>query len=125
MATYGASGPVEDGGGKCRKAVDDAADAAPCWADGDVPYNDHRVTGEPFALDTKFQHARIKSTRIRIELCIDEDGRVQRVRFLESSGDDKLDEFVCEHFSKWRFRPALRAGQPTVSVARMTIELHI
>jgi len=49
---------------------------------------------------------------------IDEEGRIARVEIDRSSGHGPLDASVLEVLKKWRFRPALQAGQAVDSVAR-------
>ncbi len=48
--------------------------------------------------------------RVRLELHVDSDGRVDAVRVLRSSGFARLDEAAELGVRSWRFRPARRAG---------------
>ncbi|MBK7642734.1 MAG: energy transducer TonB [Planctomycetes bacterium] len=50
--------------------------------------------------------------RVRLEIQIAADGRVQAVRVLGSSGYARLDEAARLCVERWRFRPALSAGTP-------------
>lgn len=52
---------------------------------------------------------------LRVEL--DEDGRIDDARVINSSGYDRLDKAALEAVRSWRCRPSMRDGQPVRAVA--------
>ncbi|MDC8446532.1 MAG: energy transducer TonB [Nitrosomonas sp.] len=52
---------------------------------------------------------------LRVEL--DEDGRIDDARVIDSSGYDRLDKAALEAVRSWRCRPSIRDGQPVRAVA--------
>jgi periplasmic protein TonB len=56
--------------------------------------------------------------KVRLQISLGADGRVEKVRILRSSGFARLDEAAERGVEQWRFRPALVAGTP----ARWTLE---
>jgi TonB family protein len=110
---------------ECVRAYEDEPGTASCWGTTPAIENNDRVEGKRLVLDKRFERVRLKSTRITAMLCIDETGRVQRVLILESSGNAELDCHVCQHYMKWRYRPAQAHGKATVSYSRVIIEFHI
>ncbi len=54
---------------------------------------------------------------VRVRLQVDASGQVTQVEVLETSGSRELDRATQEYFRRWRFRPALRDGQPVASEA--------
>jgi protein TonB len=59
---------------------------------------------------------------VRLELFVDQVGRITEVRVVESSGFAALDTAALEAVRDWRFRPAQRAGLPVV--ARIIHPVH-
>jgi outer membrane biosynthesis protein TonB len=60
--------------------------------------------------------------RARLELAIGVDGRVLRVRFLESSHRG-LDHYVRLAAQNWRYKPATRKGAPVESIRIVDVEI--
>jgi protein TonB len=54
---------------------------------------------------------------VRVRLRVDDKGQVTQVEVLETSGSRELDRATQDYFRRWRFRPALRDGQPVASEA--------
>ncbi len=52
---------------------------------------------------------------LRVEL--DENGRIDQARVVDSSGYDRLDNAALEAVKNWQCRPSIRDGQPTRAVA--------
>jgi len=52
---------------------------------------------------------------VGVRLRIDADGTVLRVEVIESSGFPLLDQAVVEALRRWRFAPAMQAGQPVAA----------
>ncbi len=52
---------------------------------------------------------------LRVEL--DESGRIDSARVIDSSGYDRLDKAALEAVRSWRCRPSMRDGQPVRAVA--------
>ena len=50
--------------------------------------------------------------RVRLEILIGSDGRVESAHVLRSSGFARLDEAAADGVRKWRFKPARRDGSP-------------
>ena len=51
--------------------------------------------------------------KLRIMMCVREDGSVEHVRFLQSSGDKDWDSLAERTIMQWRYAPPLRDGVPT------------
>ena len=51
--------------------------------------------------------------KVRLSISLGEDGRVESLRILQSSGYARLDEAAVRAVERWRFRPACRAGAAT------------
>jgi periplasmic protein TonB len=52
---------------------------------------------------------------LRVEL--DENGRIDQARVVDSSGYDRLDKAALEAVKSWQCRPSIRNGQPVRAVA--------
>ncbi len=63
--------------------------------------------------------------RVRLEIRIDSDGRVESVRVLSSSGFARLDEAAELGVRSWRFRPARRAGSASAWRLEHTIVFRV
>lgn len=57
--------------------------------------------------------------RLRVEL--DENGRIDRVTIVSSSGSPRLDEAARTAIESWRCRPAQREGHPVRAVAMQSL----
>ena len=72
----------------------------------------------PVALDTgrpaypEISRRRGQEGTVLLELSVDANGRVAKVRIVESSGFSALDTAATEALRDWRFRPAQRGGVP-------------
>ena len=49
---------------------------------------------------------------VRVQVTVSPDGSVERMEVAESSGDRTLDRAAMEAVRRWRFKPAMRNGQP-------------
>ena len=63
--------------------------------------------------------------RVRLEILIGSDGRVESVRVLRSSGFARLDEAAESGVRNWRFRPTRRAGSPVAWRLEHTIVFRV
>jgi protein TonB len=63
--------------------------------------------------------------RVRLEIAIGEDGRVESARILCSSGFARLDEAAQRGVEHWRFRPARRGGVPLRWTLEHTIVFRV
>jgi TonB family protein len=100
------------------------AEEPACWEGSAELENEDRVEGDPVKVPPRFAKAPIKNTVVMLKLCIDEQGRVQRVLLLKASGNSDLDEYLCKEYGKWRFRPARAGEQNTTSVLRVVVTLR-
>jgi TonB family protein len=46
-------------------------------------------------------------------MCVREDGSVEQVRFVQSSGDPSWDSLAAQRIKEWRYAPPVRNGVPT------------
>ncbi|MFC7543196.1 energy transducer TonB [Siccirubricoccus deserti] len=49
---------------------------------------------------------------VQVRVQVDEAGRVAQVEVVTSSGSRELDRLAQSYFAQWRWRPAMRDGQP-------------
>jgi len=63
--------------------------------------------------------------RVRLEILVGSDGRVESVRVLRSSGFARLDEAAEDGVRKWRFKPARRAGSAVAWRLEHTIVFRV
>ncbi len=61
---------------------------------------------------------------VRVEVNVTADGRVERMDLAESSGDRFLDRAAMEAVRRWRFRPAMRNGQPVAATVVVPLEFN-
>ena len=54
-----------------------------------------------------------RALRLRITMCVREDGTVEHARFVQSSGDPDWDSLAVRTITQWRYAPPLRNGVPT------------
>ena len=52
---------------------------------------------------------------VRVKVSVAADGSVDRLDLAESSGNRHLDRAAMEAVRRWRFQPAIRAGQPVAA----------
>lgn len=63
---------------------------------------------------------------VLLRIAVDHQGRVQQVEIEQSSGHAQLDRAALLQVSRhWRFRPALRGGQPVAGWVRVPIEFSL
>ena len=103
-----------DGGGGGRECGGNRMNAAPCQTGGGLNYNDVSRgiddPGEGIEMDTEFE--------------IGPDGRVRNCEVTESSGYPAADAQTCRLIEqRFRYRPALRNGQPITSLMAKRIFL--
>jgi TonB family protein len=51
--------------------------------------------------------------KLRVMMCVREDGSVEQVRFVQASGDPSWDSLAAQRIKEWRYAPPLRNGVPT------------
>jgi periplasmic protein TonB len=88
---------------------------------------DYDTPPKPIALSKpKYPRAafdsRLEGTVI-VEITIDSRGRVAKAQIKQSAPG--LDEAALKCVSKWRFRPALKAGKPVATVANAPVMFRI
>jgi TonB family protein len=54
-----------------------------------------------------------RSLKLKFMMCVREDGTVDQVRMLQSSGDQDWDSLAERTIMQWRYAPPLRDGVPT------------
>ena len=87
-----------------------------CWS-GDQHVNpDSR--GRKFSLDDDVIR-RVKFRAITLRICIREDGSVDRVLVVGSTGNTDADQFLTAQAAQWHFKPAEDAGHPVRSTANV------
>jgi TonB family protein len=69
--------------------------------------------------------ASLNTTMPLFKLCINENGKVENVFVLRSSGIEQLDRRVCEGFCGMRFRPPTVNGKPARSSVYVTHHIYI
>ncbi len=60
-----------------------------------------------------------------IECTVGEDGSPMAVKSVQSTGNDELDRRALDAAKKWRFKPAMRDGQPVIGKVRIFIEFQV
>jgi protein TonB len=56
---------------------------------------------------------------------VDERGRPTEVEVLQSSGFARLDQAALDAIKRWRFKPAVRDGQPVPSWTRVSVKFQL
>jgi hypothetical protein len=65
-----------------------------------------------------------KDVELVCEFLIGKDGKVNRVKLLNSSGDENWDYLAQSSFVKWEFSPALFNGEPIEILIRRKVKLY-
>jgi protein TonB len=63
---------------------------------------------------------------VHVRVQVDESGRVTQVEVVTSSGSRELDRLAQDYYAQWRWRPAMRNGQPVAGsvVTAITFRLN-
>lgn len=64
-------------------------------------------------------------TTVVVEIVVDENGSTADVKLTKPTGNDELDRLALDTARKWKFKPALRDGQPVQSRVRLHIEFQV
>ena len=59
---------------------------------------------------------------VRVQATVSPDGSVERMDVADSSGNRYLDRAAMEAVRRWRFKPAMRNGQPVSETVTIPIE---
>lgn len=59
---------------------------------------------------------------VRVQVTVSTDGSVERMEVAQSSGDRNLDRAAMEAVRRWRFKPAMRAGQPVSATVVIPVD---
>jgi len=62
---------------------------------------------------------------VGLELSVGADGRVVNVVVARSSGSPMLDAAARRAVAEWRFRPAMRDGEPIVGTIRTSVHFRL
>ncbi len=93
-----------------------------CWKDGQEIENPDSRGRPPVLLPEHLWKEPVRVPAIRVKLCINASGKVSRVIQLESSGNDKVDEYYRAEWSKRTFKPVIRNGHAVQSVATVVTQ---
>jgi protein TonB len=63
--------------------------------------------------------------RVTLRVSVDEEGRVLGIEVARSSGHLALDLAATRAVRDWRFRPAMREGQPVLATAEVGITFRL
>ena len=61
---------------------------------------------------------------VHVQVVVGPDGNVERMELASSSGDRHLDRAAMEAVRRWRFRPAVRNGQPVAATVVVPLEFN-
>ncbi len=61
---------------------------------------------------------------VRVEVTVAADGSVERIALAEGSGNRDLDRAAMEAVRRWKFKPALRNGQPVAATVIVPLEFN-
>lgn len=61
---------------------------------------------------------------VRVLATVAQDGSVERLELAEGSGNRDLDRAAMEAVRRWRFRPAMRNGQPVTATVVVPLEFN-
>jgi protein TonB len=62
---------------------------------------------------------------VRLALRVAADGRVESAEVSASSGHPRLDQAAVEAARRWRFRPAMQAGQPVAATLPTAVHFRL
>jgi protein TonB len=65
------------------------------------------------------------SGSVTLSYTVNGEGRVEDARVVKSSGDSRLDQAALEAAKKWRYKPAVREGQPHPVKWRRTLRFNL
>ena len=72
---------------------------------------------------TQEQAVRATASSVRVRFAIAADGSFE-VELLSSSGDGEVDEAILAAARRWRWKPALRDGQPVSSGQKIRFKIN-
>jgi protein TonB len=61
---------------------------------------------------------------VRVQATVSSDGSVDRMEVAASSGNRYLDRAAMEAVRRWRFKPAMRNGQPVSATVVIPLEFN-
>ena len=79
-------------------------------------------------VEPKFPEARLlsgRTVRVVVEFVVDVDGRPHHPKVLDSSGEFTMVLSTLEAIGEWRYRPALRQGEPIRAVMRQAVNFQV
>jgi hypothetical protein len=93
-----------------------------CWKDREEIGNPDSRRRPPIVLPEHLWKEPVRIPAIRTKLCVEPSGKVSRVIQLESSGNDRVDDYYRTEWSKRTFKPVMRNGQAVRSVATVATQ---
>lgn len=99
-------------------AAPPAPAALPATADSDVPV----PLSQPAPRYPQEALNRNIGGTVRVRVMVAADGSVERMDVAESSGNRYLDRAAMEAVRRWRFKPAMRDGQPVIAQVIVPLE---
>ncbi len=101
-------------------AAPPAPAAAPAMADSDVPL----PLSRPAPNYPREALSRNIGGTVRVRAVVAVDGSVERMEVAESSGNRYLDRAAMEAVRRWKFKPAVRGGQPVSAEVILPLEFN-
>jgi len=104
------------------KYIQSAKQAPRCWTDA-TPEVDSgpRIGGDWPNLPPELTGLRLSAPRATFKLCVREDGTVEKVLKLLSSGESAVDDFYCRELGRWRYQPKKVHGSATRTTQLVTV----
>ena len=91
----------------------------PCWSKDEPDHPD--VKRQVLKLAEGLERRRVARTDIALRVCVNDDGSVERVILLVSSGSDSVDRTFRDQAMKWKFKPLQVNGKPVRSAGDVAL----
>jgi protein TonB len=127
--TAGARGStaVGVGQGDSGRGGESGAGSAASGGDGSGPAGSvlARATETPRPVYPTSARRRAEQGTVRCRIHVRDDGTIEFVEVLVSSGSERLDRAAVDALTRWRFEPALRRGEPIASLVDQEVRFAL
>lgn len=65
---------------------------------------------------------KLTNAEVVLELVVDKEGKVAKIKVILSSGDESIDKAVIDAVKQWKFKPFIYAGRPAAVKGKLTFK---